>query len=262
MVETALNAHLQLVRMPLAEAGLEVRMVESLQPMWDEEKLRIGDSPPPPPPEPTRTAKPLCQHIEVVRAQLQVCVLQCCYKQVCEPLSKSQLWIVYSKENGAISRFALVLAKVLLSACPHNKLACSCCCCTTSTAHRAGRPCMYLQSEAQLARLCHGTTVTWGYRPLWMSTVQRRHSSRQHSLLSRLALLADWTLPLNKQPRSHRAALPPHLALLLLLQQTCLLLPPPPLLLWQLRLQLQQQLRLQLRLCLLACCVTHRQPTC
>ena len=41
--------------------------------MWDEEKLRIGGSPPPPPPEPTRTARPLCQHIEVVRAQLQVC---------------------------------------------------------------------------------------------------------------------------------------------------------------------------------------------
>ena len=62
--------------MPLAEAGPEIRMVESLQSMWDEEKLRIGGSPPPPPPEPTRTAKPLCQHIEVVRAQLQVCLAQ------------------------------------------------------------------------------------------------------------------------------------------------------------------------------------------
>ena len=61
--------------MPLAEAGPEVRMVESLQSMWDEEKLRIGGSPPPPPPEPARTPKPLCQHIEVVRAQLQVCLL-------------------------------------------------------------------------------------------------------------------------------------------------------------------------------------------
>lgn len=73
MVEVASIMHLQLVRMPLAEAGPEVRMVESLQSMWDEEKLRIGGSPPPPPPEPMRTAKPLCQHIEVVRAQLQVC---------------------------------------------------------------------------------------------------------------------------------------------------------------------------------------------
>lgn len=60
--------------MPLAEAGPEIRMVESLQSMWDEEKLRIGGSPPPPPPEPTRTANPLCQHIEVVRAQLRVCL--------------------------------------------------------------------------------------------------------------------------------------------------------------------------------------------
>lgn len=58
--------------MPLAESGPEIRMVESLQSMWDEEKLRIGGSPPPPPPEPLRTAQPLCQHIEVVRAQLQV----------------------------------------------------------------------------------------------------------------------------------------------------------------------------------------------
>ena len=61
--------------MPLAEAGPEVRMVESLQYMWAEEKLRIGGSPPPPPPEPTRTTKPLCQHVEVVRAQLQVAML-------------------------------------------------------------------------------------------------------------------------------------------------------------------------------------------
>lgn len=67
----------QLVRMPLAEAGPEVRMVESLQSMWDEEKLRIGSSPPPPPPEPIRTPTPLCQHIEVVRAQLQVCATAC-----------------------------------------------------------------------------------------------------------------------------------------------------------------------------------------
>lgn len=73
MVEAASVVYLQLVRMPLAEAGPEVRMVESLQSMWDEEKLRIGGNPPPPPPEPIRTAKPLCQHIEVVRAQLQVC---------------------------------------------------------------------------------------------------------------------------------------------------------------------------------------------
>lgn len=68
----AVTVFMQLVRMPLAEAGPEVRMVESLQPMWDEEKLRIGSSPPAPPPEPHRSPIPLCQHVEVVRAQLQV----------------------------------------------------------------------------------------------------------------------------------------------------------------------------------------------
>ena len=74
--------------MPLAEAGPEVRMVESLQSMWDEEKLRIGGSPPPPPPEPTRTPQPLCQHIEVVRAQLQVCLLLL-VKHICTYMSIS-----------------------------------------------------------------------------------------------------------------------------------------------------------------------------
>ena len=66
---------LQLMRMALPEAGPEIRMVESLQSMWDEEKQRIGCSPPPPPPEPKRTPAPLCLHVEAVRAQFQVSVL-------------------------------------------------------------------------------------------------------------------------------------------------------------------------------------------
>lgn len=66
------------MRMALPEAGPEIRMVESLQSMWDEEKQRIGCSPPPPPPEPLRTPTPLCLHVEAVRAQFQVfCSFYC-----------------------------------------------------------------------------------------------------------------------------------------------------------------------------------------
>ena len=64
---------LQLVRMPLNEAGPDVKLVESLQPMWDEEKQRLGASPPAPPAGPERVPQLLCQHVETVRAQFQVC---------------------------------------------------------------------------------------------------------------------------------------------------------------------------------------------
>ena len=64
---------LQLVRMPLDEAGPDIKLVESLQPMWDEEKQRLGASPPAPPAGPERVPQVLCQHVETVRAQFQVC---------------------------------------------------------------------------------------------------------------------------------------------------------------------------------------------
>ena len=63
---------LQLVRMPLDEAGPDIKLVESLQPMWDEEKQRLGASPPAPPAGPERMPQVLCQHVETVRAQFQV----------------------------------------------------------------------------------------------------------------------------------------------------------------------------------------------
>ncbi|KAK9861360.1 hypothetical protein WJX84_006555 [Apatococcus fuscideae] len=69
-VEDILNRG-ELMRRPLEEAGQDVQMVESLGPMWDEEKLRIGHSPPTPPPGPERHPEPLCAYVEHIRAQFQ-----------------------------------------------------------------------------------------------------------------------------------------------------------------------------------------------
>ena len=63
---------MQLVRLPLREAGAEVRMVESLAPMWAEEQQRCGPSGiPPPPASPPRTPRPLCAAVGAVREQFE-----------------------------------------------------------------------------------------------------------------------------------------------------------------------------------------------
>ena len=60
----------QLVRLPLAEAGPDVRMVESLAPMWEEEAARAeGGVLPPPPPSPARAPAVLGTAVEAVRVR-------------------------------------------------------------------------------------------------------------------------------------------------------------------------------------------------
>ena len=64
----------QLVRDKLEDVGPDKRMVESLAPMWDEERQRCGGTgPPDPPPDPLRNPQPLCATVDFVRAQFQVC---------------------------------------------------------------------------------------------------------------------------------------------------------------------------------------------
>lgn len=64
---------LQLVRTRLEDAGPDVRMVESLAPMWEEERARCGGTgPPSPPPDPLRDPQPLCPAVDATRAQFQV----------------------------------------------------------------------------------------------------------------------------------------------------------------------------------------------
>lgn len=66
-------AWMQLVRDKLEDVGPDKRMVESLAPMWDEERQRCGGrGPPDPPPDPLRDPKPLCATVDFVRAQFQV----------------------------------------------------------------------------------------------------------------------------------------------------------------------------------------------
>lgn len=70
-----LNA-LQLVREKLEDVGPDMRMVESLAPMWDEERQRCGGTgPPPPPPDPPRDPQLLCRTVEDERAKFQVTFL-------------------------------------------------------------------------------------------------------------------------------------------------------------------------------------------
>jgi hypothetical protein len=66
------HTYMQLVRLPLDLAGPDVRMVESLAPMWDEERQRCGGSLPEPPPEPPRTPQLLSHAVTAVRQEFQV----------------------------------------------------------------------------------------------------------------------------------------------------------------------------------------------
>ena len=64
---------MQLVRDKLEAVGPDKRMVESLAPMWDEERQRCGGTgPPDPPPDPLRDPKPLCATVDFVREQFKV----------------------------------------------------------------------------------------------------------------------------------------------------------------------------------------------
>lgn len=61
------------MRDKLEDVGVDKRMVESLAPMWDEERQRCGGTgPPDPPPDPLRNPQPLCATVDFVRAQFQV----------------------------------------------------------------------------------------------------------------------------------------------------------------------------------------------
>ena len=64
---------MQLVRDKLEDVGQDKRMVESLAPMWDEERQRCGGTGPPDPrPDPLRNPQPLCATVDFVRSQFQV----------------------------------------------------------------------------------------------------------------------------------------------------------------------------------------------
>lgn len=63
---------MQLVRLPLAAAGPDIRMVESLAPMWAEEAARCGGSGiPAAPPSPPRSPQPLGHAVAAVRSQFE-----------------------------------------------------------------------------------------------------------------------------------------------------------------------------------------------
>lgn len=60
-----------LLKVPLANAGPEIRMVESLAPMWEEEKKRCGGSIPKPPPDVPRTPQQLGSAVARCREEFQ-----------------------------------------------------------------------------------------------------------------------------------------------------------------------------------------------
>lgn len=81
----------QLVRVPLAGAGPEVRMVESLAPMWAEEAARCGPSGiPNPPPSPPRSPHPLSHAVHAVRQQFEAIAAQQAQQEPPPPLQQQQ----------------------------------------------------------------------------------------------------------------------------------------------------------------------------
>ncbi|CAG9460605.1 unnamed protein product [Pedinophyceae sp. YPF-701] len=65
--EDILNV-LDAVRMDLADASPDDRLVESLINIWEDEKARTGRTPPPPPPDLEREPETLCTYVEDIRA--------------------------------------------------------------------------------------------------------------------------------------------------------------------------------------------------
>lgn len=65
------------MRLPLAAAGPDIRMVESLAPMWEEERQRYSGSLPEAPPDPPRTPQLLSPAVTAVRLEFQVRVRWC-----------------------------------------------------------------------------------------------------------------------------------------------------------------------------------------
>lgn len=73
----------QAVRAPLDAAHEGVSLLQSLQPLWEEEAGRCGGVIPPRPPSPPRAPRPLCAAVEAVRSELAVgdavlLALSCC----------------------------------------------------------------------------------------------------------------------------------------------------------------------------------------
>lgn len=113
------------MRRPLEEAGQDIQMVESLGPMWDEEKLRIGHSPPTPPPGPERNPEPLCAYVEHIRAQFQVpqnkqqasstdspCQMQMCMAGVLF-LCSSMLGVMWQAQSASLCKLYCLLTGLL-----------------------------------------------------------------------------------------------------------------------------------------------------
>lgn len=62
----------QAVRVPLGQAPPGAQLLDSLVPMWEEERARCGGQLPRRPPSPTRTPQPLCPAVEAVRTEYLV----------------------------------------------------------------------------------------------------------------------------------------------------------------------------------------------
>ncbi len=60
------------MRVPLEHAAPEQQLVESLAPMWAEERARCGGRIPSRPPSPPRHPQPLCAAVEATRQDLKV----------------------------------------------------------------------------------------------------------------------------------------------------------------------------------------------